>query len=67
MENTWTVVFLVVGVILLAVGVIWGYSAYTAALPQEHFMAAMALAFVGFILILIGFAMGMGTHGSGSE
>lgn len=59
MADTWMVVFILIGVILLAVGLLGGYFAYVIPTP-EFFPAWMFLAFIGLILTLIGVAMGAG-------
>lgn len=62
-EKYMTAGSLIVGVILLVAGLIWGYIAYTAPLEQNQFLLAMGVAFIGVILTLIGFAFGIGGGG----
>jgi hypothetical protein len=60
-----TVILVVVGAILLLVGVAGGYLSSLSS--PEYFMIWMAVAFVGIILALAGFAMGMGGGKSDKE
>ncbi len=59
MADQWMVVLIVVGVIVLAIGLIGGYFSYVIPAP-EFFPAWMFLAFIGLVLTLVGVAMGMG-------
>jgi hypothetical protein len=58
MADTWMVIFVVVGIILLAVGLIGGYITYLGEM-YEFFPVWMFVAFIGVILTLVGFAMGI--------
>lgn len=58
MADTWMIIFVVVGIILLAVGLIGGYVAYLGEM-YEFFPVWIFVAFIGIILTLVGFAMGM--------
>ncbi|MEE9323508.1 MAG: hypothetical protein V3U72_03095 [Candidatus Aenigmarchaeota archaeon] len=64
MANTWMIVLTVVGIILLAIGLIGGYFVYAISTP-EFFPVWMFLAFIGLILTLIGIAMGVGEKAKG--
>ena len=66
-EKYMTTISLIVGIILLVAGLIWGYIAYTAPLEHNQFLIAMGVAFVGVILTLIAFAFGMGGSSESSE
>lgn len=59
MADTWMIIFIVVGIIVLAIGLIGGYFAYIVG-AFEFFPAWMFLAFIGLILTLVGVAMGAG-------
>ncbi len=66
MADQWMLILILVGVIVLAVGLIGGYLAYL--IPdQEFFPVWMFLAFIGIILTLVGIAMGMGEKSSKEE
>lgn len=58
MADTWMIIFVVVGIILLAIGLIGGYVAYLGEM-YEFFPVWMFVAFIGLVLTLVGFAMGM--------
>ncbi len=60
-----TVILLVVGAILLLIGIAGGY--LSSLYSPEYFMVWMAVAFVGIILALIGFAMGISGGKSAKE
>ena len=64
MADTWMVILIVVGVIVLAIGLIGGYFAYIIPAP-ELFPAWMFLAFIGVVLTLVGVAMGAGEKKEG--
>ncbi len=66
MADQWMIIFTVVGIIVLAIGLIGGYFAYLGKM-YEFFPAWMFLAFIGLILTLIGFAMGMKEKESSKE
>jgi uncharacterized membrane protein len=66
MADQWMIIFLVVGIIVLAVGLIGGYVSYILQTP-EFFPVWMFLAFIGFILTLIGVAMGVKEKSSKEE
>ena len=57
-SNTWMVIFIVVGAVMLLIGAAGGNLTYVSA--PEQFPAWMVVAFIGIILALIGIAMGMG-------
>ena len=56
--DTWTIIFVVVGVIVLAAGLLGGYITYLNEM-YEFFPVWMFVAFIGIILALVGFAMGI--------
>jgi hypothetical protein len=60
-----TVILVVVGAIMLLVSVVGGY--LSSLYSPEYFVVWMAVAFVGIILALVGFAVGMGGEKSEKE
>ena len=66
MADEWMIIFLVLGIIVLAIGLIGGYFAYV--IPAQVFFPVwMFLAFIGLILTLIGVAMGAKEKSSEEE
>ena len=58
MADTWMIIFVVVGIIVLFAGLIGGYMTYLGEM-YDFFPVWILIAFIGIVLTLAGFAMGM--------
>jgi len=63
MSNALVAILVIVGAVMLLLGMIGGYIAYTAPLAAEIFLVYISVAFIGVIVVLAGFAMAMGKEG----
>lgn len=62
MADTWVAVFVLLGAILLAIGLVGAYMMNLMDMPV-YFPVMLFVAFIGVILALAGFALGMGGSG----